>query len=132
MTVPAKTEAPTIATPPCSAALTMRNGVAMSAAMSPSPWLTLFAISSPTDSSRLGTTAASLIVLRGAMEASVTLHCTAKTPHGHGMRLTGSREPRAVGAEGDRVNVPRVVAEGLLQRAVFGLPQADRAVLADA
>src|SRR4029450_6666021 len=46
--VPAKTLAPTIANaPPRRAAPSTRNGVAAKAATTPTPWLTLFAISSP-------------------------------------------------------------------------------------
>src|SRR5438046_3172950 len=52
--LPAKTLAPAIATaPPRRAAARTRNGVTARAARHPTPWLTLFAISSPREGTRL-------------------------------------------------------------------------------
>src|SRR2546430_7382664 len=52
--LPANTLAPTIATaPPRRTAARTRNGVTARAARHPTPWLTLFAISSPREGTRL-------------------------------------------------------------------------------
>src|SRR5712691_4562662 len=58
--VPANTLAPTIAAaPPRRAAARTRNGVAARAARQPTPWLTLFAVSSPREGTHLRVAATS-------------------------------------------------------------------------
>src|SRR5712691_12655766 len=80
-TVPVNTIAPTIPTaPPRRAAAWTRSGVTATAARKPTPWLTLFATSSPREGARLR---ASSRRTEGVMVGVMTLpHLRTKQPPG--------------------------------------------------
>src|SRR5688572_11761909 len=91
--VAAKTLAPTMnPASPSRTACAMRNGVAASAATSSTPWLMLFAISSPRDCSRSGTASDMLTTSHptrpiGPTRSHYSLGLAACSTRGQGWRM---------------------------------------------